>query len=632
MLNQTSHSLHWDSDQRDVIEAPAIKRMNVEAGPGAGKTAVACARVAHLIGVEGVEPGNILLISFTRTAVYELRDRISRYLDNSRDAASIRISTVDSFSWRFWTGFLKDEINDPFAGFDCTIESAIRMLEDRHPDLLQYLQDYRHVIVDEAQDLTSLRLQLIRCLFAALAEDCGITVFSDPAQAIYGFTLRDSGEDLSSGSIVTENAPWDIFERRRLVKVHRTDTTSLRLLWEAARPFLLEDEGFSARDCYAQVHSMVRSLASARTNEEGDVENRRSELYLFRTRASALARASVEAGRGISSRLRMSGLPTCVMPWIGAALMDHQDHRLDRQDFAARWASVPFELRARLEEDSAWNLLLRYARVAGTKSIDTKKLRTQLARPRPPVEMCLPDFGLGGPIFGTIHGSKGREADYVHLCLPKDSPAADKEEELEEARVLYVGATRPKIALSVSVENARAGGILRLDGRVRICQRSRAGFGTRVEFGRDGDTEWQSALRSDIPDQDIARNQAWLRSWNASSPVKGILRCIAARGFRYALSVEDRGVALLLCWLSEPISRDLFAVARTYWPQQRLRPSHNIQPVWITGVQTVVLSPEDPALPTIPFPHQGSGFGLAPVWFGYPRCNFFPYAGKRQEE
>ena len=130
--------LEWDFEQREIITASVSSRMHVEAGPGAGKTAVACARVAHLIRAGRADPSNILLISFTRTAVHEIRGRISRHLDNPRDAASVRISTVDSFSWRFWTGFLKDDIEDPFVGFDATIQAAIGMLQGRHPDLLDY--------------------------------------------------------------------------------------------------------------------------------------------------------------------------------------------------------------------------------------------------------------------------------------------------------------------------------------------------------------------------------------------------------------------------------------------------------------------------------------------------------------
>jgi hypothetical protein len=621
--------VNWDPEQQQVINAPASVRLNVEAGPGAGKTAVACARVAHLIRHQGIEPTNILLISFTRTAVREMRDRISHYLDNARDAASIRISTVDSFSWRFWTGFLKDEITQPFAGFDVTIQSAIGMLEEGHPDLLQYLRDYRHVVVDEAQDLTGVRLQLIRNLIAVLDGECGVTVFSDSAQAIYGFTLRNSGEDRPLEAMATEPAPWVKFEPRSIVRVHRTQDQRLCLLWEAARPFLLRDEGFLAADRYAQIHSMIRSLASIRTDQDSATK---ADLYMFRYRASALARSSAAAGNGIQHRLRMSGFPACIAPWIGAALMDHQGHRLERDEFLCRWASVQPRLRAGLGPEHAWGILFRNARAPGLNSIDVKRLRTLLGKARPPLDLCLPEFGMEGPILGTIHGSKGREAEHVHLFLPKAPPVAPAEELLEEARVLYVGATRPKTTLTVSVESEPAGRVLHLGAQDRVCQRTWKGFGTRAEFGRDTDTDFLTAMRSESASHDVSASQAWMRSWDAASPVMATLKCDPALGFRYALTVAVEDRELCLCWLSKQISKELFAIAEIFWPKERLRPSYQLRPVWIIGMQTVALAPDHTELSTLPPPHQGSGFGLAPIWFGYPRCNFYPYSTNSRNE
>lgn len=40
---------NWNAQQLAVIEAAGTARIVVEAGPGTGKTAVACARVAHLL-------------------------------------------------------------------------------------------------------------------------------------------------------------------------------------------------------------------------------------------------------------------------------------------------------------------------------------------------------------------------------------------------------------------------------------------------------------------------------------------------------------------------------------------------------------------------------------------------------
>ena len=66
----------WDAEQMRVITADSDARLIVEAGPGTGKTAVACARLAHLISEEDIEPSKILMISFTRAAAAEIRARL----------------------------------------------------------------------------------------------------------------------------------------------------------------------------------------------------------------------------------------------------------------------------------------------------------------------------------------------------------------------------------------------------------------------------------------------------------------------------------------------------------------------------------------------------------------------------
>src|SRR5262245_49201560 len=85
----------WDLNQLEVILEPSTSWQLVTAGPGAGKSAVACQRVAYLID-DDVPPSRILLVSFTRTAVAELRDRIVRYAVAGNEARSVRISTIDS--------------------------------------------------------------------------------------------------------------------------------------------------------------------------------------------------------------------------------------------------------------------------------------------------------------------------------------------------------------------------------------------------------------------------------------------------------------------------------------------------------------------------------------------------------
>jgi superfamily I DNA/RNA helicase len=72
------------------VGRPPTARVLVDAGPGTGKTHVACTRVAALIA-DGVPAARIWLISFTRTAVVEIRNRIASALSDPGEAAAVRV-------------------------------------------------------------------------------------------------------------------------------------------------------------------------------------------------------------------------------------------------------------------------------------------------------------------------------------------------------------------------------------------------------------------------------------------------------------------------------------------------------------------------------------------------------------
>src|SRR5690606_33534862 len=84
---------NWDRDQEVVVQADYKDRMIVYAGPGMGKTEVACARVSDLID-QNVEPANIWMLSFTRTAVKEITDRISGFAGHDLSSLGIKVATI----------------------------------------------------------------------------------------------------------------------------------------------------------------------------------------------------------------------------------------------------------------------------------------------------------------------------------------------------------------------------------------------------------------------------------------------------------------------------------------------------------------------------------------------------------
>ena len=65
--------------QRQAIDHPCDRPLKVAAGPGTGKTHLLAERYLHLLTREGLQPREILAITFTNRAAAEMRERVVRY-------------------------------------------------------------------------------------------------------------------------------------------------------------------------------------------------------------------------------------------------------------------------------------------------------------------------------------------------------------------------------------------------------------------------------------------------------------------------------------------------------------------------------------------------------------------------
>ena len=595
-----------------------------------GKTAVACARVSQLIDQHGLEPSRIWLISFTRTAVREIRDRIATYLEDASDAYAVRIATLDSHAWAIHSGF--DDEAKILGSYE---ENIVRVLDlvERDESVGEYLAGVEHLVVDEAQDIVGTRSDLVVELVRKLASSCGVTVFADEAQAIYGFAddkeVRpgEGREPLFTDRIRSGAA--GSFRECELAEVHRTGSRRLLTIFSDTRRRVLTAAG-EATDKLLKIRDEIISLAhgEAPRLDSAALADFNDVFILYRRRCDVLLASSMLTQNGVFHRIRMSGLPASLQPWIGAALSEHTEPDLNRSTFEALWVErVCGTSLATCEPERAWASLVRVAGRTRTV-VNMRMLRQRLGRKRPPAELCHGEVGLRGPIIGTIHASKGREADTVHLMLPKKrSQNIDQD---EEARVLFVGATRGRSRLLIGDGFHQYASRIDASGRTFSLKTGKKRPRAQVEIGRDTDIEAEGlAGRSLFPDMDaVSTSQARIASF-ANEYVPLVAESDRETGFAYRL--KEDGLEQCLAVLSKKVNRDLFTVAdvvQTKLGGGRRRPPHTIPYLNIHGVCTMVLPPDAQEEETLHEPWRSSGIMLAPLVLGYSTM-YFPYSSKR---
>jgi len=631
MISGASSTPDWELEQIEVILDDPTSWQLVIAGPGTGKSAVACQRVACLVD-EGIPPSRILLVSFTRTAVAELRDRIVSYAIAQDLARGARISTIDSHAWSLRVGFddepIPRSLGDEF--YDLNIERVVELFREKQPDLLDFMQSLEHLIIDEAQDVVGLRADLVIEMLQSLAKGCGVTILADPAQAIYGFTT-DEGSSTGAVSLLERlesDSPRKL-TLRELEKIHRIHDKGLVDVFQKTREQAEQADNPSGH--VDRVLTIIRETcgtnlgATSYENVAKFLEPLQNDsiLVLFRRRADVLFASSFCSQAGLRHRLRMSGAPIVIKPWLGWLLGECDEAILGIDDFERLWdqrvvlAPTVFEGESR---DESWALLHRIAASNRPDSIDLIQLRRVLSRSRPPVEVCFPDLGNAGPILGTIHASKGREADTVLLVMPGayrgDRKGNNNAIIFEEGRVYYVGATRARKALIAAGNSPPV--VSYLDSRriYRIVGATKV----QLEIGRDGDVDRIAHLN-----WGNARNVQQVLASYASKSTSIQITTSPERGYNAFLTLwheTDDGIKrdIEIGQMSESFRSDLGRVWTIVDDDQRLRPAPVIHHIYLTAVTTVALSESE--CQAVSHPFDKSGLALAPVIKGFPSVPF----------
>ena len=631
--------IDWSQEQLEVILSPGDERQIVDAGPGTGKTAVACKRIAELINRGFCAAHEIIVVSFTNTAVFEIRERIKSYLETTELSANIRVTTLDSFAGKLRFGF--DSISNPGETFEENISRASRLIFTNH-DVKEFLKSIKHLIIDEAQDIVGERCLFILELISQLNQNSGVTIFSDEAQAIYGFTNDNPGEEQSADTLPESLRRYNShfekkFSFRILTAVYRTKNQKMQQLFLRGRK-LLRSSTSDPTEVYEELRALILdsseiNLPSARelleTNDDYPEELRqdfRDIFLIFRKRGEAL-QASTHLGAE-PRRIRLSGLPTAIKPWVSDVFWNIEDNEISESDFVNRFNSNCSDKNYDLNADNAWSALLSECGVSKNR-ISVSKLRTVLSRRSPNPFFTYPDYGLGGPIFSSIHAAKGRESEGVLLFLPKKHIRNDAtpEEIFEEARVLFVGATRAKEEVLVfNGEDYTPISALKSSGRA-YSYLSKKNYSASIEIGRREDVSPFSLVGEMLFDDyaDVANGQRYLRS--NPHEVMELVAFGSSKEKNYQYLVQRKQIdkkkqknERVLFYLDQHLNKDLWNVANLMG--SRSKPPSFFTPIYSLGVRSMVLPVGDIRLDDLHEPWCSSGFIHAPMISGYPYVRF----------
>ena len=629
-----------DDQQDRVIQAPCSARLIVEAGPGFGKTDVACARVARLLE-DDVSPSRILLLSFTRTAVREMRERIQALSGDSSGIDAVQIRTIDSLAWHLRS----DEAGAaPTQTYGQAIQRVLDQLQNPDELVRAAMEDLEHILVDEGQDLVGDRADLLLRIFELLPASTGVTIFHDPAQAIYDWSDDDadpSGEYVGEGEPLAwaehrmidkldENALS--FEHVTLTALYRTSDPALRQMFLGARRLVLDDAEEQKEeklrsvllDCAPEELLDLKDLAST-IKELG--EQNPDTLVLFRTTAACLEAASYLNSSAVPHRLRFGGLPRRYPPWIARVAYHAYRHRharyLSRADFDSAWDRLDEWMATEVGPEEAWELLRRAAKVRGQEEIDLHRLADRLATRSLPEDLGHREIGTKGPILSTIHGSKGREAHSVVLGVLEEPYRANDD---DEARVLYVGLSRAKEALKIQRmrRNFWTKGDLGLWHRKNRtkgkCQRF------QMELAQEEHMEPMASLQA--AGEQSEKQQSALASFSGDIlKMKGICIADGSKSWPWRIYADDERMgevdeSLHLGQLSKSYNDALWAVAKRRFTDRR---PGSLKFVYWYDVISTAIPREDRRIESMPEPFRSLRMFLSPVFAGIPMICTAPW-------
>ena len=168
--------------QMEIITNKESRCIVVAAGPGSGKTRVLVHKLASLLLLEDVKHEQLLMLTFSRAAATEFKQRLMELIGNA--AHFVEIKTFHSYCFDLLgrIGNLEDAKNIVAKAADMINQGEVE------PNRISKTV----LVIDEAQDMGSEEYALVKALMTQ-NEEMRVIAVGDDNQNIYEFRGSDSG-------------------------------------------------------------------------------------------------------------------------------------------------------------------------------------------------------------------------------------------------------------------------------------------------------------------------------------------------------------------------------------------------------------------------------------------------------
>lgn len=419
--------------QKEIIDDHDSRCIVVAAGPGSGKTRVLVHKLASLLLLEDVKHEQLLMLTFSRAAATEFKQRLMQLIGNA--AHFVEIKTFHSYCFDL-LGRIGDADN-----MDGVVARAAEMIEQGEVEPSRISKAV--LVVDEAQDMNADSFRLVRALMHS-NEDMRVIAVGDDDQCIFRFAGADpkfmqqlTAEPGARFIEMTENYR----SARHVVDAANGFAKMLKeRLKTAPGKAVSSDDGFVkiTRYCCENMYQPVAEEIVG-GNRQG------SSCVLTQTNDEAVIMTALLHRNGVKAKLVQTtgDIKFCNVAEIRYFVKCLKRKRKSPLIEAADWD----EAKAKTFSKYAESTTLPYVRNCVETFENTNKAKyysdfDDFVFESSVEDFC--DFSDAEVVVSTIHKAKGLEFDNVYMMIGGKVALDD-----ERMRCYYVAVTRARHYLSV---------------------------------------------------------------------------------------------------------------------------------------------------------------------------------------